>query len=101
MDYLELDKLKKHLNVDWDFTDDDEYIESLGDVAEAMLAKDLDISLEELISAEGDMPKPVLHAMMLIVGNLYANRESIAFASAVEVPQTYKFLIDYYRNYRQ
>ena len=38
--------------------------------------------------------------MLLLVGNFYANRESVAFASTNNVPYSYQYLIDLYRNYR-
>jgi hypothetical protein len=33
MDYLTLDEIKKHLNIDNWFTDDDSYLEGLAEVA--------------------------------------------------------------------
>lgn len=37
--------------------------------------------------------------MKLFVGNMYANRESIAFAQSYELPLSYKYLINLYKNY--
>ena len=37
MNYLTLAQIKKHLNIDTQFTEDDEYNESLGEVAEEIV----------------------------------------------------------------
>jgi len=101
MQYLELDELKKHLNIDSAFTDDDEYISSLGDVAESIVSKHLDTDLSNLVAFNGDgnLPSPVKHAMLLLIGNFYMNRESIAFASSSDIPLSYLYLLAPYHNY--
>lgn len=98
--YITVNFAKKHLNVDRDFTDDDLYIASLIEVAEAAVEKHLDSPLSDLEDGDGYLPSPVAHAILLLVGNFYANRESVAFASAQSVPYSYQYLIDLYRNYR-
>lgn len=97
---LTVDELKKHLNIDADFTDDDQYIESLIGVAEAMVEKHVDISLDELRDSETSyMPSPILHAIKLYVGNLYANRESIAFAQSQDLPHSLTQILRMYRDF--
>jgi len=98
MTYLNLDNIKKHLNIDSDFTDDDTYITSLGNVAEAMVAKDLNDDLSE-IADNGDLPAPIVHACYLLIGNLYMNRESVAFAQSHEIPLSFRYLLSPYHNY--
>ena len=78
--YILLDDAKRHLNVDKDFRDDDKYIASLIDVAEKVVERNIDINLKELEDGDGDIPSPLIQAMLLLVGNFYANRESVAFA---------------------
>ncbi len=97
--YLNLDTIKKHLNIDADFTDDDEYIEFLDSVAEDLVQKHIDKSFEDIVAEEGAIPKPLLHAILLFIGNLYDNRESIAFAAPSEVPQSLTYILNMYRNY--
>ena len=101
MNYLNLDILKKHLNVDSYFHEDDEYISSLGDVAEEMVATHLDNKLD-IITADNDghLPMPIKHAMLLLVGNLYQNREGIAFTTVNDIPHSYDYLLAQYKNYK-
>lgn len=98
--YITVNFAKKHLNIDKEFTDDDLYIAALIEVAEAAVEKHLDSPLASLEDGDGYLPSPVAHAILLLVGNFYANRESVAFASAQSVPNSYEYLIDLYRNYR-
>lgn len=98
--YIQLYQAKKHLNLNEDFRDDDEYIMSLVEVAEKVVERHIDTRLSKLEDGDGDLPTPLLQAMLLLVGNFYANRESVAFASSNEVPLSYNYLIDLYRNYR-
>lgn len=98
--YIQLYQVKKHLNIDEDFHDDDEYLMSLVEVAEKVVEKNIDTNLKKLEDGDGFIPSPLIQAMLLLIGNFYANRESVAFASTSEVPLSYNYLIDLYRNYR-
>lgn len=100
MNYLNLNILKKHLNIDDYFHGDDEYIIQLGTMAEQMVASDLDADLSEIVNDnDGQLPLPIKHAMMLLVGNMYQNREGVAFASATEIPHSYEYLLSRYHDY--
>ena len=48
--FLKLNDLKKHLNVDADFTEDDEYIMSLAEVAEQIVQKHIDTRLTDIVA---------------------------------------------------
>ena len=98
--YIYLEDAKKHLNVDKDFQDDDMYIASLIEVAEKVVERDIDTRLGDLEDEDGDIPSPLKQAMLLLIGNFYANRESVAYANMVNVPYSYQYLIDLYKNYR-
>lgn len=97
---IALDTIKKHLNIDTEFTDDDTYITMLYNVAEKAVEKELHTTLDEIEEENGNaLPDPILHAMLLYIGNLYANRESVAYNAVHEVPYTFKYLIYLYRDY--
>lgn len=96
MAYLTLDEAKKHLNVD--FSDDDQYITSLVDAAEASVENYIQTSLSDYV--QGDKLNPaLLHAIKLVVGNLYSNRESIAYAVPQAIPYTLTFLLQPFIKY--
>ncbi len=55
--FLELAHIKKHLNIDADYTDDDEYILYLYDVAVDVIQKHIDITFDEIMQKEGKYTK--------------------------------------------
>jgi len=100
MNHLTLKLIKEHLNLDNDFTMDDEYLSILGDVVEKVVERHIDDSFAYLANANGGkLPAPLIQAMLLLLGTYYANREHIAFNANYEVGNSYTFLIDLYRNY--
>lgn len=99
MNYITLEQAKKHLLIDESFTADDQYILDLITVAEDSVSKHLDIALEEL-EAGGNLPPAIIHAMLLMIGNLYANREPVAFGTIAKIPYSYEYLVGLYRRYK-
>ena len=87
------------------FRDDDAYIAGLIDAAEDAVERHLDVCLGCIEVAAGELPPAVKSAILLLVGNLYANREPVVFSSTnripytVKVPYTFEYLLSLYRNY--
>lgn len=98
--YLNLYQVKKHLNIDEDYTDDDEYLVDLINVSEAVVSKHIDDNLNEVAEANGgELPSPLVHAMLLLIADLYQNRETVAYTTINELPLSYKYLLSLYKNY--
>lgn len=98
--YLTLDQIKKHLNIDPWYTDDDEYLAGLAQAAQLAVELHIDFSLKSLAESNGgELPAPLLQAMLLMIGNMYANREAVSYAAPSEVPLAYNYLISLYQNY--
>lgn len=98
--FLTLERIKRHINIDADFTEDDNYLISLAEVAEATVQRHIDSNLSELCEETGGaLPAPLLHAMLLFIGDMYLNRESVAFSNATEIPFSYDYLLSLYKNY--
>ena len=99
MTYLNLELIKNHLNLQ-NFSDDDKYLQHLGSAVEFVVEKDIDKKLTTIAQENGgELPPSLLHAMLLLLGSYYANRENISYASCVEVPKTYQYICDLYRCY--
>lgn len=96
--YINLDQAKKHLNIDTGFTLDDLYILDLISVAEDAVSKHLDIALIEL-EAGGQLPPAIIQAMLLMIGNLYANREPVSYGVIAKIPLSYEYLLSLYKKY--
>lgn len=99
MTYLNLELIKTHLNLQ-NFSDDDKYLQHLGSAVEFVVERDIDKKLSKIAEENGgELPPSLLHAMLLLLGTYYANRENVSYASCVEVPKTYAYICDLYRSY--
>ena len=98
--YIQLYEVKKQLNIDEQFHDDDEYLMSLVEVAQQTIEKNIDTPLILLEDGDGEIPSPLKQAMLFLVANYYANRESVAYTNVNNVPNSLQYLIDLYRDYR-
>lgn len=97
--YIQLDLAKKHLNIEEDFTEDDEYILSLIEVAESAVRVHINEDFASIAEKNGGcLPPPILQAVLLMIGNMYQNREPIGTKNQA-LPFNYQYLIDLYRNY--
>ena len=98
--YVALDKIKTHLNIDKDFVEDDNYLMSLSEVAECVVERHIGYKFSKLIEDhDGQLPMPIQHAMLLFIGTMYANRESVTFGSASELPLSYNYILQLFENY--
>lgn len=95
---ISLNRIKKHLNIDEYFTDDDLYLLSLRDAAKEAVERDLGFRIDDFY-CNCETPEAINHAILLMVGTFYNNRESIAAAQLHPVPISYQYLLDLYRKY--
>ena len=97
--YIQLDQAKDHLRIEKDWMEDDEYILSLIEVAEEAVRVHTNESFESIAKRNGGcIPSPLLQAALLMLGNLYQNREIVG-GKVHELPYNYQYLIDLYKNY--
>lgn len=100
MRFLTLEQIKQQCRIESDFTEDDTYLEHLGEVSELAVENDLNRTLYVTDIPEED-PFGLLvnarhkQAMLLMVGNLNENRESTITGTIInEVPLAYQHLIE-------
>jgi hypothetical protein len=96
MSYITLEQAKKHLNIESGFTEDNQYIETLIDVAELGVAAYCNGGLTGYTGST--MPTTVMQATLLLIAHYYVNRQIVAFATPSEIPYAFRFLLDFYRN---
>ncbi len=94
-----LEQAKRHLNIDDDFKADDMYISDLIAVAENSILRHLNYKSYAEVAEEGEIPSSVIQANLLLIGNLYLNREPVSYSSVVKIPYTYEYLLSLYMNY--
>ena len=98
--YVSLDLIKRHLNIDSTFTEDDEYLTMLEGVAEKTIQRNICCVLKDMEDGEGKIPSPLCQAILLYVGLLYNSREAVAYGgNPVEVPYTFNYLLGLFKNY--
>lgn len=97
--FVSIPLVKQHLNIDEYYHDDDEYLSHLILVAEKVVEKHIDCDFSVLLDEVGMIPSPLLHAILLFIGNMYQSRESVSFSSATELPLSFRYLLDLYMDY--
>ena len=99
MAYITLNEAKDHLVIDKDWTDDDNYINGLIDMVETVIENHIHDTFENLISELGAVPKPVIHAMKIMISHFYEVREPIVTGTITAVvPYSMEYLLDPYVN---
>ena len=98
MKYTNLLDAKTHLNIESDFTDDDLYITSLLNVAELAVQNYCN---DETFADFTALTAPVtlVQAVYFLTANWFINRQIVSFAQGVEIPYTFQFLLNPYKNY--
>lgn len=89
--FITLEEAKTHLNILLSDTSEDTYINHLILVSEDAVENYLNYSLTDYTPET--LPKSIKHGMLLIIGDLYANRESISFAQGYKIPGTIDLLL--------
>ncbi|MDE6801756.1 MAG: head-tail connector protein [Muribaculaceae bacterium] len=86
MAQLSLDILKKHVRAE-EFDDDDRYLQALLEAStQAVLNETRRTRQEMLDKGGGEWPDPVAHAILLLAGHLYNQREAVSTTQMHEVP---------------
>lgn len=97
MSLTALSLLKAHVRAD-DFSEDDAYLQHLLDAAEQHVADSTNRSLADLVElGGGELPYAITHAVLLIAGHWYNQREAVAGVAMAEVPYTLQALVKPYR----
>ena len=97
--YISLAEAKAHLEVDLDYTGDDQLIEGIIEDAVAIAEADLCVPLTD-IATEGKLPGAVRRAVLLLIGSFYKSREDdIPNSESGRMYNSYQRLISLHRNY--
>ena len=88
-EYVTLEELKEHLNVDFD--DDDTYIQGLIEPARLEAEAYLNNPLENYVR-DGRIDRRIWHAVRILAADYYANRESVVFTKAESLPTVVRLL---------
>lgn len=95
-EYVTLEELKQHLNVDFDL--DDGYIRSLIAPVQLSIEAYLNEPIETFV-VDGNIDRRIWHAIRILVANYYANREDITFATPNVIPGHVTLLLQPLKRY--
>ena len=94
MKWLTLSDIKKHCRIDFDVEDD--LLTLYGNAAEDMVMNIIGRDYTEIIEKYGEVPKPLVHASLILVELSYTQRSAISQAQMYVVPYTFDFLVKPY-----
>ena len=90
---ITLDEIKQHLNIEKEWNGDNQYLQSLLDAAQVVVQKHICDSIDG--KSEGQLP--LAHAVKLLVGTWYMNRESLSNLNKAN--HSYEYILSLYKNY--
>lgn len=103
--YTTVAELKQHLNIESAWTEDDTYLNELISVVEMAVSNYCNGGLQEASTVIIDnvtysaIPKTVKQACLFLAAHFYLNRTPIAFLTTSELPYTFQFLLNPYKNF--
>ena len=96
-EYVTLEELKQHLNVEFDI--DDTYIKGLIIPVQLIIESYLNNPLESY-AKDDQIDRRIWHAIRILVANYYANREEITFATPNIIPGHVTLLLQPLKRYQ-
>lgn len=95
--YTTINDLKKHLNIEPEFIDDDIYITGLIMVAESTVKNYCNGGLDEYTDLT--IPIEIKQCVLLFAAHLYMNRQLVSFTQAYKIHYSFEFMLSNFKNY--
>lgn len=100
--YISLEEAKSHLNVDAEYTGDDQYIDDLILDVEEIVESEICVPISEIVTEKEAFPRALRRAMLLLIGSYYKNREDeIQNSESARMQQASDRLMSLLRNYER
>lgn len=97
MNYFTLNELKQQLNIELSYSDDDIILSGLTSMVSVAVNNYCNDGLTGYTTQ--NLPLPVKQAAIMLASHLYINRQLVSFAQGQEIPYSFKFLLDSYKNF--
>lgn len=95
MAYCTIHEIKRQLNIETTYVDDDPILQDL--IAVASLSIDLYCNGGLSGYTEQNIPITIKQATLLMAAHWYLNRQIVSFAKGEEIPYSFRFLVDPYK----
>jgi hypothetical protein len=98
---IHINQLKRQLNIEQDYNDDDAILQHFLDVAYSSSCEYLKYDAKTSMSGftGNTLPTGFVQAVIMLAAHFYLNRNMVSFAQGTEVPYSYRFLLDPYRDF--
>jgi hypothetical protein len=97
---MNIQELKRQLNIEAEYTDDDIILQQYLNVAESSVLNYLNYYTGSTSGVTGtNMPAPVLQGILLFAAHLYTTRQIISYGQGYKIPYTFEFLLNPYKEY--
>lgn len=98
--FVTVEDIKRFLYID--FEADDLLLAELIEAAEDSISRHIGRRLNELVRCDGTLPGSLLQAIKIMVANMYASRESVAFGgNPIKIPYSFEYLLQPFKNYKR
>ena len=94
---ISITSLKRQLNIESTYTDDDAILQHYLDVAEERVKMYLGVNALTGYT-DTTIPITIQQAVIMLAGHFYLNRNMVAFSTATEIPYSFKWLLDPYKD---
>ena len=96
MKWLTLTLIKQQIRMESSFTDEDDILTMYGNSAEEMVLDVINRDYTEVIERWGEVPKPLVHASLLIVAQSYQHREPQTVQNLYAVHNSFDMMVKPY-----
>lgn len=98
--FVTVEDIKRFLYID--FEADDLLLAELIEAAEDTISRHIGRRLNELVRCDGTLPGSLIQAIKIMVANMYASRESVAFGgNPVKIPYSFEYLLAPFRSFKK
>ena len=96
MKWLTIEQIKAQCRIEQDFTVEDELLEMYGESAENTVLNLLNRDITDIYEQYGCIPRPLVHATLMLVDNAYKERSPISPQNMSSVPYTFDLMLKPY-----
>lgn len=97
--YISVAELKAHLNIAEEYADEDAQLLRLLKVSHVSVETHICQPLTTFVDEEEGLNPMLSHAILILAGHFYANREPVAFVQPYPIPYTFEYLLQPFKKY--
>lgn len=97
MKFITFEQIKQQLRLDKEQADmEHDMLCDYGDSAEETVLNTLNTTMEDIIEQYGRVPKPIVHATLMLVDNAYKERSPVSPQNMSSVPYSFDLMLKPY-----